>query len=188
MVKWTNAGGQTKGANEQSFVYRPPVWRQWRNVKTTYSLEDCVKVSLLDKTKETAQRVCLKLLWKNGNGHVYVTLGGCRPHLFPIFLLSHWHMKNETAEVSMTSRPPHLFTKNQDSQAQDALFQPENSFKLPTFHTCITLNFRTKKIAKNFRCRSTPVSTVLWKLVGFFIINIFFLENGLDKFFPISRH
>ena len=36
MVKWTNAGGQTKGANERSFVYCPPAWRRWRNVKTTY--------------------------------------------------------------------------------------------------------------------------------------------------------
>ena len=27
MVKWTNAGGQTKRANERSFVYRPPAWR-----------------------------------------------------------------------------------------------------------------------------------------------------------------
>ena len=36
MVKWRNAGGQTKRANEQSFVYRPPAWRRWRNVKTTY--------------------------------------------------------------------------------------------------------------------------------------------------------
>ena len=34
-VKWTNAGGQTKPANERSFVYRPPAWRRWRNVKTT---------------------------------------------------------------------------------------------------------------------------------------------------------
>ena len=37
MVKWTNAGGQTKRANERSFVYRPPAWRRWRNVKTTYN-------------------------------------------------------------------------------------------------------------------------------------------------------
>ena len=37
VVKWTNAGGQTKQANERSFVYRPPAWRRWRNVKTTYS-------------------------------------------------------------------------------------------------------------------------------------------------------
>ena len=36
MVKWTNTGGQTKRANEWSFVYRPPAWRRWRNVKTTY--------------------------------------------------------------------------------------------------------------------------------------------------------
>ena len=36
MVKWTNAGGQTKRANERSFVYRPAAWRRWRNVKTTY--------------------------------------------------------------------------------------------------------------------------------------------------------
>ena len=36
MVKWTDAGGQTKRANERSFAYRPPVWRRWRNVKTTY--------------------------------------------------------------------------------------------------------------------------------------------------------
>ena len=36
MVKWTNAGGQTKRANERSFVYRSPAWRRWRNVKTTY--------------------------------------------------------------------------------------------------------------------------------------------------------
>ena len=35
MVKWTNAGGQTKRANERSFVYRPPPLRRWRNVKTT---------------------------------------------------------------------------------------------------------------------------------------------------------
>ena len=35
MVKWTNAGGQTKPANERSFVYHPPAWRRWRNVKTT---------------------------------------------------------------------------------------------------------------------------------------------------------
>ena len=34
MVKWTKAGGQTKRANERSFVYRPPTWRRWRNVKT----------------------------------------------------------------------------------------------------------------------------------------------------------
>ena len=34
MVKWTNAGGQTKRANERSFVYRPLLWRRWRNVKT----------------------------------------------------------------------------------------------------------------------------------------------------------
>ena len=38
MVKWTNAGGQTKRANERSFVYRPPAWRRWRNVKNTYNL------------------------------------------------------------------------------------------------------------------------------------------------------
>ena len=38
MVKWTNAGGQTKRANERSFVYRPPAWRRWRNVKTTLRL------------------------------------------------------------------------------------------------------------------------------------------------------
>ena len=36
MVKWTNAGRQTKRANERSFVYRPPAWRRWRNLKTTY--------------------------------------------------------------------------------------------------------------------------------------------------------
>ena len=35
MVQRTNAGGQTKRANERSFVYRPPAWRRWRNVKTT---------------------------------------------------------------------------------------------------------------------------------------------------------
>ena len=28
MVKSTNAGGQTKRANEQSFGYRPPAWRR----------------------------------------------------------------------------------------------------------------------------------------------------------------
>ena len=37
MVKWTNTGGQTKRANEQSFVYPPPAWRWWHNVKTTYT-------------------------------------------------------------------------------------------------------------------------------------------------------
>ena len=36
IVKWTNAGGQTKRANERSFVYRRPAWRRWRNVKATY--------------------------------------------------------------------------------------------------------------------------------------------------------
>ena len=40
MVKWTNAGVQTKRANERSFVYRPPAWRRWRNVKTTYALRN----------------------------------------------------------------------------------------------------------------------------------------------------
>ena len=40
MVKWTNAGGQTKRANERSFVYRPPARRWWRNVKTTYNIAD----------------------------------------------------------------------------------------------------------------------------------------------------
>ena len=38
LVKWTNADGQTKRANERSFVYRPPAWRRWGNVKTTYWL------------------------------------------------------------------------------------------------------------------------------------------------------
>ena len=46
MVKWTNAGGQTKRANERPFVYCPPAWRRWRNVKTTYWL----LLSLLYKT------------------------------------------------------------------------------------------------------------------------------------------
>ena len=45
MVKWTNAGGQTKRANERSIVYRPPAWRLWRNVKTTYSVYKSYKVS-----------------------------------------------------------------------------------------------------------------------------------------------
>ena len=36
MMKWTNSGGQTKRANERSFVYLPPAWRRWRDVKTTY--------------------------------------------------------------------------------------------------------------------------------------------------------
>ena len=36
MVKWTNTGGQKKWANERSFVYRPPAWQRWRNLKTTY--------------------------------------------------------------------------------------------------------------------------------------------------------
>ena len=36
---WTRTcGGQTKRANERSFVYRPPAWRRWRNVKTTYCI------------------------------------------------------------------------------------------------------------------------------------------------------
>ena len=33
MVKWTNAGGQTKQANEGSFVYRTPAWRRWQTWK-----------------------------------------------------------------------------------------------------------------------------------------------------------
>ena len=37
MVKWTNAGGQTKRAKERSFVYRPSAWWGWRNVKSTTS-------------------------------------------------------------------------------------------------------------------------------------------------------
>ena len=45
MVKWTNAGGQTKRANERSFVYRPPAWRRWRNVKTTYiHIPSCILI------------------------------------------------------------------------------------------------------------------------------------------------
>ena len=36
MLKWANAGRQTKRANERSFFYSPPAWRRWRNVKTTY--------------------------------------------------------------------------------------------------------------------------------------------------------
>ena len=52
VVKWTNAGGQTKRANERSFVYRPPAWRRWRKVKTTYTAEfarngiltDCIEI------------------------------------------------------------------------------------------------------------------------------------------------
>ena len=39
MVKWTNASGQTKRANERYFVYRPPAWRRWRNVKITYTVQ-----------------------------------------------------------------------------------------------------------------------------------------------------
>ena len=31
MVKWTNAGGQTKWANERSF-YRPPAWKPPKEV------------------------------------------------------------------------------------------------------------------------------------------------------------
>ena len=55
MVKWTNAGGQTKRANERSFVCRPPAWRRWRNVKTTYtcpvrSPSLCVQGKLLFST------------------------------------------------------------------------------------------------------------------------------------------
>ena len=46
MVKWTNAGGQTKPANEWSFVYHPPAWRRWRNVKTTYCLLFSVRCRL----------------------------------------------------------------------------------------------------------------------------------------------
>ena len=52
MVKRKNAGGQTKRANERSFVYRPPAWRRWRKVKTTYTAEfarngiltDCIEI------------------------------------------------------------------------------------------------------------------------------------------------
>ena len=36
LVKWTNAGGQTKRANERSFVCRPPAWQRWRNVKSAF--------------------------------------------------------------------------------------------------------------------------------------------------------
>ena len=101
MVKWTNAGGQTKGANEQSFVYRPPVWRRWGNVKTTYSLEDCVKVSLLDKTKETAQRVCPKIImkeWKWSRLCYFRRMQTDTDHIFsPFFCFSTdtWKMKKQ---------------------------------------------------------------------------------------------
>ena len=47
MVKLTNAGGQTKRANERSFVYRPPAWRRWRNVKTTYIGDNSIRRSTL---------------------------------------------------------------------------------------------------------------------------------------------
>jgi len=53
MVKWTNAGGQTKRANERSFVCRPPAWRRWRNVKTTFwapsNLEKTILIYLFAK-------------------------------------------------------------------------------------------------------------------------------------------
>ena len=29
---------QSELLNERSFVYHPPAWRRWRNVKTTYSV------------------------------------------------------------------------------------------------------------------------------------------------------
>ena len=34
IAKWTNAGGQTKRANERSFVYRPPAWRRQTTTTT----------------------------------------------------------------------------------------------------------------------------------------------------------
>ena len=51
MVKWTNAGGQTKRANERSFVYRPPAWRRWRNVKTTYIHKLVYRVKRFNKSQ-----------------------------------------------------------------------------------------------------------------------------------------
>ena len=63
MVKWTNAGGQTKGADEQSFVYRPPAWRLWRNVKTTYSEEPLLWSSRNAPAKETRMS-WLHNLWR----------------------------------------------------------------------------------------------------------------------------
>ena len=38
MLKCTNAGGQTKRANERLFVCCPPAWRRRRNVKTTFGM------------------------------------------------------------------------------------------------------------------------------------------------------
>ena len=57
MVKWTNAGGQTKRANERSFVYRPPAWRRWRNVKTTYR-----------RTKKLSRHAALLVLYGSTGG------------------------------------------------------------------------------------------------------------------------
>ena len=56
MVKWTNAGGQTKGANEQSFVYRPPVWRRSRNVKTIYRIMPELRGLLINNDRARSAR------------------------------------------------------------------------------------------------------------------------------------
>ena len=65
MVKWTNAGGQTKRANERSFVYRPPAWRRWRNVKTTYWREN-VKTVVIQRV--LARNVRSFIILPSGEG------------------------------------------------------------------------------------------------------------------------
>ena len=59
MKKWTNVSGQTKPANERSFVYRPPAWRRWRNVKTTYLFRNVMNYRNLGKIVWT-QFYCIR--------------------------------------------------------------------------------------------------------------------------------
>ena len=60
MVKWTNAGGQTKRANERSFVYRPLAWRRWRNLKTTYEPHQTQNLSPFHRMDGIAFHVYVK--------------------------------------------------------------------------------------------------------------------------------
>ena len=94
--------------------------------------------------------VCLGKWTKKKTPHL-ASLQTTSFSLFFPFPLAHekW---NSRGLHDHASRPPYLFTKNQYSQAQDALCQPENSFISLHPSKLVALNFRTKKI-KEFQAQ-----------------------------------
>ena len=124
MVKWTNAGGQTKRTNERSFVYRPPAWRRWRNVKTTYKRNGRIcrvfsltwpasMQNLLEQKKEFAseKRVQLPQGWFGTPTwppwrHVKTLL--LNSALMLTSLILNWPQANSALEKRLSHRAVHL--------------------------------------------------------------------------------